>query len=34
MTDRERDQFQEAFKGARSFLLIIRDHFQLDLVAH
>ena len=34
MTDRERDQFQEAFKGARSFLLIIRDHFQLDLVSH
>jgi CBS domain-containing protein len=33
MRDREREQFRQALKGAGSFLRIIRDHYQLDLVA-
>lgn len=33
MTDKERDLFRQALRGAGTFLRIIRDHYQLDLVA-
>jgi CBS domain-containing protein len=33
MTDKERDKFRQALKGVGSFLRIIRDHYQLDLVS-
>ncbi|MCM2358722.1 MAG: DUF294 nucleotidyltransferase-like domain-containing protein [Geobacteraceae bacterium] len=34
MTEKERDQFRQALQGAGTFLRIIRDHYQLDLVSH
>jgi CBS domain-containing protein len=33
MTEMERDRFRQALKGAGTFLRIIRDHYQLDLVS-
>jgi CBS domain-containing protein len=33
MNDRERDQMRTAFKGVGTFLNIIRDHFQLNLMS-
>lgn len=33
MTDKDRDRFRQALKGVGTFLHIIRDHYQLDLVS-
>jgi CBS domain-containing protein len=33
MSDKEREKFRQALRGVGSFLRIIRDHYQLDLVS-
>lgn len=33
MTDKERDRLREALKGVGTFLNIVRDHFQLNLIS-